>query len=261
MSSSAVSPSASRSVELVSSVTSTLGLSTTAAEEIVAAFERYVAEPLEQNLGRVDAYTLAKRNPMIYLARGATTVDQWVDRVLEDRETSAIEGHIGTWQEEVSRIVSSGIKPGSGVDLQLNRSGVVELYAIQSAPNTKSSGGRRSDVDALRRGAGAIRASKRPVEMYIAVLSGRKVSRALKSDPNIIVLASDEFWERVSGIVDFRARLMRATAILSSRVTARATSEVARIRAEAHEVFGDGSGNLDVAKLADPPARSRRRGA
>ena len=261
MSSSAVLATASRPAGLVSSVASTLGLGATAAEDIVSAFERYVAEPLEQNLERVDAYTLATRNPMIYTARGTTTVDQWVDRVVEDRETSAIEGHIGTWQEEVARIVSSGVKPGSGVDLQLDRSGIVELYAIQSAPNTKSSGGRRSDVDALRRGAGAIRASKRPVETYIAVLSGRRVSRALQSDPNIVVLASDEFWERVSGIADFRARLMRATAILSGLITARATSEVARIRAEAHEVFGDASGNLDLAKLADPPARPRRRSA
>lgn len=249
----------SRPTGLVSSVAATLGVSPTAAEAIVVAFERFVAEPLEKNLERVNAHTLAKRNPMIYTARGATTVDQWVDRVLDDRETSAIEGHLGTWQEEVARIVSQGFKPGSGVDLQLDRSGVVELYAIQSAPNTKSSGGRRSDVDALRRAAGAIRASKRRVELYVAVLSGRRVTRALRSDPNILVVASDEFWERVSGIGDFRARLMQTTAILSGLIAARAASEVARIRAEAHEVFGDTRGNLDLAKLADPPARARRR--
>lgn len=244
---------------LASRIAATLHVSQSAAENIVAAFERYVAEPLEQNLERVNAHTLAKRNPMIYTARGTTTVDQWIDRVLEDRETSAIEGHLGTWQEEVARIVSGGVKPGSGVDLQLERSGVVELYAIQSAPNTKSAGGRRSDVDALRRGAGAIRASKRPVEMYIAVLSGRRASRALKSDPNVVVLASDEFWERVSGIHDFRARLIRATVLLSSLIAVRAASEVARIRAEAHEVFGDESGNLHLIRLTDPPPRPRRR--
>ncbi|CAN5633259.1 hypothetical protein BH20ACT14_BH20ACT14_05030 [soil metagenome] len=227
-------------------------------EKIVVAFERFVGEPLEQNLKRVAAHTLAKRNPLIYTARGATTVDQWVDRVLEDRETSAIESHLGTWQEEVARIVSDGFKLGSGVDLQLDRGGVVELYAIQSAPNTKSAGGRRSDVDALRRAAGALRASKRPVELYIAVLSGQRVTRALGSDPNIIILASDEFWERVSAIPDFRARLIRTTAILSDVIAARAASEVARIREEAREIFGDLPGNLDLAKLADPPAKIRR---
>ena len=250
---------ASRPTDLVAGVAATLGVSSAAAEAIVVAFERFVAEPLEQNLELVNAHTLAKRNPMIYTARGATTVDQWVDRVLEDRETSAIEGHLGTWQEEVARIVSEGFKPGSGVDLQLERSDVVELYAIQSAPNTKSAGGRRSDVDALRRAAGAIRASKRRVDLYIAVLSGRRVSRALRSDPNIVVLASDEFWERVSGIADFRARLIRTTAMLSGLVMARAATEVARIRGDAHATFGDEHGNLDLAKLADPPPRARRR--
>jgi hypothetical protein len=96
-------------------------------------------------------------------------------------------------------------------------------------------------------------------QTYIAVLSGRRVTRALRSDPTIVVLASDEFWERVSGITDFRARLIRTTAALSGLIAARAASEVARIRGEAHEIFGDASGNLDLAKLADPPARPRRR--
>lgn len=43
---------------------------------------------------------------MIYSARGADSVEEWADRVLADKETSAIEGHIGTWLEEVARIVS-----------------------------------------------------------------------------------------------------------------------------------------------------------
>ena len=77
----------------------------------------------------------------------------------------------------------------------------------------------------------------------------------------MIVLASDEFWQRVSGISDFRARLIHATALLSGLVIARAASEVARIRTEARKVFGDGNGNLDLAKLADPPSRPRRRRA
>ena len=132
------SAGANRPTDLVSGVAATLGVSNSAAEAIVVAFERFVAEPLEQNLERVNAHTLATRNPMIYTARGATTVDEWVDRVLEDRETSAFEGHLGTWQEEVARIVSEGFKPGSGVDLQLERPGVVELYAIQSAQTQRA---------------------------------------------------------------------------------------------------------------------------
>jgi hypothetical protein len=56
--------------------------------------------------------------------------------------------------EEVARIVSGGVKPGSGVDLQIERPGsppVTELYAIQAAPNRKSAGGSRSNPFAAQR--------------------------------------------------------------------------------------------------------------
>jgi hypothetical protein len=87
---------------------------------------------------------------MIYTARGTRTVEDWAERVLADKETSAIEAHLGTFLEEVARIVSGGIKPGSGVDLQLeDQEGVVHLYAIQVSSNTKNSGGRKADVEAL----------------------------------------------------------------------------------------------------------------
>jgi hypothetical protein len=122
-----------------------------------------------------------------------------------------------------------------------------------------TAGGRRSDVQALRAGAAALRASKRPVDLYVAVLSGQRRTRPLNQDPNVIVLGSDEFWQRMSGISDFRARLIRATVLLSGLIITRAATEVLRIRTQAHAVFGDASGNLDLAKLADPPARPRQR--
>jgi len=244
---------------LIVDVAAVLDVGHTEAQEIVEAFERHVALPLQENLQRLTGRDLAKRNPMIYTSRGAKTVREWVDRYLEDRETSAIEGHIGTWQEEVARIVSGGIKPGSGVDLQLERGGVIELYAIQSAPNTKSAGGAKADRDALRAAAGALRASRRPVELNVAVLSGRRKSTPMKSDPSIMHVGSDDFWKRISGISDFRARLLRATTLLSELVRARAQSEVERIHAEAQAAFGDAQGNLDLGRLADPPSATRTR--
>ncbi len=233
-----------------------LGVGPHAAAEIVQAFDDVVARPLEANLSKKKGRDLAKRNPMIYTARGTTTVSQWVDRALEDWETSAIEGHIGTWMEEVARIVSGGVKPGSGVDLQIERPGsppITELYAIQAAPNTKSAGASRSDIDSLRRAASALRAGRRIVEQYIAVLHGRSKSAPLAADPNITKLASDAFWEKVSGIPDFRKRLLKASTVLASLVTGRASTEVARIKAEAMAIFGDALGNLRLDVLANPP--------
>jgi hypothetical protein len=248
--------------QLARDLQAVLGVDQPHANEIADAFDDFVAKPLQANLKKLTGRDLAKRNPMIYTARGVASVETWVDGVLADKETSAIEAHLGTWMEEVARIVSGGFKPGSGVDLQRdhpNEPQTVELYAIQSAPNTKNAGGRRSDVNALRAAAAVLRASRRRVEMNIAVLSGRNRSSPLAADPNITVLASDEFWEKVSGVADFRARLIRSTNILSSLITGRVADEVVRIKREAALLFGDSAGNLDLERLASPPEQVRRR--
>ncbi len=245
---------------IVAAVQATLAVEEDVAREIVDAFETCVAKPLAENLGKKKGRDLAKRNPAIYTARGVTTLDEWVDRWLEDWETSAIEGHIGTWMEEVARIVSGGFKPGSGVDLQIERAGSpprVELYAIQTAVNTKPAGGKKSDVDSLRRSAAPLRAARRVVETYIGVTHGRKKTAPDGGDPNITILASDEFWKRISGISDFRARLLRASTNLSALIERRADTEVARIRAEAKSIFGNADGTLNLDAVVNPPPASR----
>lgn len=199
---------------------------------------------------------------MIYTVRGITQASEWVDRVLDDKETSAIEGHLGTWLEEVARIVRGGVKPGGAIDLQVDREdGVVELYAIQTAPNTKNAGSRRSDIEGLRAAARPLRAARRTVEMYIAVLSGRAKTTALKAEPDIRMLSSDEFWERVSGLPDFRVRLLKASVLLARLIEGRASVEVERIREEAVKLFADDSGELDLDALADPPSTRSSRAA
>lgn len=242
---------------LIPPIQAVLGVTASQADAIVTAFDDFVAKPLEANLQKLTGRDLSKRNPMIYTLRGARTVDEWVERVLQDKETSAIEGQIGTFLEEVARIVSGGIKPGSGVDLQVERDGVVELYAIQTSSNTKNAGGRKADVEALKRAARSLRASRRVVELSIAVLAGRAKTSPMPSDPDVTLVASDEFWERVTGIADFRSRLLKASVILAPLVRRRASDEVARIRTEARRVFGDEEGGLNLDALADPPAGRR----
>jgi hypothetical protein len=251
---------------IVPAVRAALGLSHKQTDQIVQAFDDFVAKPLEANLKKLHGRDLAKRNPMIYTVSGTDSVEEWADRVLADKETSAIEAHIGTWLEEVARIVSGGIKPGSGVDLQLeDADGVVQLYAIQSAPNTKNSGGRKSDIDALRRGARALRGHRQRVELNVAVLSGRSTTGVMRSQPDITVLSSDDFWERITGISgeritgisDFPARLLRASTLLAWLIKRRSEDETARIKAEAIELFGDAEGRLDLEALTRAPRTAR----
>ncbi len=247
---------------LVTPIQAVLGVTQQQAERIVAAFDAVVARPMEANLQKLSGRDLAKRNPMIYTVRGVATVEEWVDRVLADKETSAIENHLGTFLEEVARIVSGGIKPGSGIDLQLeDEEGVVQLYAIQTATSTKNSSARQSDIAALKRAAKPLRAHRLPVEMNIAVLAGREKTGSIRDEPDITVLGSNDFWERLTGIKDFPARLLKASMIFTPLVKTRAADEVARIRAEAMSIYGDRDGGLKLDALASPPILKKGRRA
>jgi hypothetical protein len=93
--------------------------------------------------------------------------------------------------------------------------------------------------------------------MNIAVLAGRRKTGTIRAEPEISVPGSDVFWERVTGIADFRARLLKASMILASLIKARASDEVARIKAEALGLYGDRDGGLNLDAIANPP-RIRR---
>jgi hypothetical protein len=245
-------------MRVVAEVRMVLGVTELQAADIVDAFDALVSKPLERNLKKLNGRTLAKRNPMIYTARGTRTVAEWIERVLADRETSSFETHLGKFQEEVARIVSGGIKPGSGVDLQVEGDDkVVRLYAIQASSETKNSGGRKSDVMALKLAARPLRTQLRLVEMYVAVLFGRDRSYELENEPGIQVLASDEFWFRVSGIPDFSVRFLEASLVLAELVRERSADDIARIKREALELYDDGSGNLRLEALAKPSKLSK----
>lgn len=235
-----------------------LGASTATVREIVEAFDEFVATPLGKRLKEMTGRDLARRNPMIYTARGVETVAEWIAAVLADQETARIENLLGTWQEEVARIVSGGEKPAGPVDLQVTENdGVISLYAIQTAPNTKNASGRKNDIEALHSGAAVLRAQRKHVDLYIATLHGRRSSSPHPKETSIQMLGSDDFWVRMSGIPDFRARLVQATTILAELIAERSADDVERIQAEAEALYDDGEGGLKMDALIHPPRRIR----
>jgi hypothetical protein len=235
-----------------------LGVSRERAQEIVDSFQEFVSRPVEAQLKKLRGRQLALRNPMIYTARGTTDTQEWITRVLADKQTSAIECHLGTWQEEVARIVSGGFKPSAAVDLQVENGRDIALYAIQSAPNTKNAAGSKHDLDGLKSCAAILRNQRRHVECFVAVLFGRYKTAVHGREPGVIVLASDDFWSRLSGVADFRERLLLATLVLSRLMTEQSEAQLERIRREATVLFDDGTGKFKVAALANPPRRQPR---
>src|SRR5205807_1863456 len=108
-----------------------------------------------------------------------------------------------------------------------------------------------------RRGARPLRGHRQRVELYIAVLGGRAKTSVMREHSDITVLSSDDFWARISDIPDFRARLLRATTILSWLVKRRSNEEAERIKREAVALFGDEEGKLDLEALANGPRTAR----
>jgi hypothetical protein len=94
--------------------------------------------------------------------------------------------------------------------------------------------------------------------MNVAVLGGRAKTRPMPSEPDIALVGSDEFWTRITGIPDFRARLLKVSVILAPLVKTRAADEVTRIKEEATTLFGDSEGGLNLDAVANPPRQTKR---
>ena len=97
--------------------------------------------------------------------------------------------------------------------------------------------------------------------MNIAVLAGRGKTGTMRDEPDITVLGSNDFWERLTETKDFPARLLKASMILTPLVKTRAADEVIRIRSEAKALYGDPDGGLKLDALANPPALKKGRRA
>ena len=89
------------------------------------------------------------------------------------------------------------------------------------------------------------------------MLYGREKTGDIRDEPGVQVLASDEFWHRISGIADFSARFLRASLVLAARLKERSQDDIERIKQEAVELFDDGEGLLDLQALVKPPKLAR----
>jgi hypothetical protein len=243
---------------LTTRVAALLEVDDTKAREIVEAFDTHIARPVETKFAELRPHDLTKR-PLFYAVLGIASVEDWVDRALADRETSALEGHVGTWLEDVARIMSGGIKPASGVDIQRERDAEIELYSLQMAGNTKSSGGSQSEITKLRQAARPLRGHRKPVTMILGVMHGRSSSASPNAAPDILKPSSNELWEMLTGQTDFLPRLANAARLLSVLVSARARDEAERLKLDAASTFAAEDGTLDLGKLIAPPPRPRRR--
>ena len=239
--------------ELIKRIEEALNTDEPRARQIVDSFITFIATPLARKLDEANGRDIAKRNPFVYASLGIDKSNEWVDRVLADQLISRAEGLIGNWIEDVARIMSGGVKPGGGSDLQVERpDGVVDLYAIQMTTNTKNSGGGRSDRTGLDASSRVLTAHRRHVDRYVGYIFGR---RKTTQRGGVTHLSSEDFWERIVGDREFLPKLLHACTLLGQVYSLGTVRDVARVRVEAAELYGDRIGGIDWKKVIIPPPR------
>lgn len=243
--------------QYISPIERALGIDQGGAERIASKFDEFVAAPLRKKFSGLGARDVAKRNPFAYASLGAVDVYDWAGRVIDDMLVASTETLIGNWMEEVAIVVSGGIKPAGGADLQLERDGVTHLYAVQMTYNTKNSSGRQGDIARLHESARILRAQRRAVELYVGFCFGRV--RTTRRKDGIISLATRDFWNQIAGDPEFAARVLHACTILAPLYSSQAPEHREQILQDVSAAFGDGRGGIDWVRVIDARATRRPR--
>ncbi len=211
------------------------------ARRIVDEFERTVSKPVLERLAGLRMKAIIRyKNPYLYRASGIETCEDIVRRAFQDYVSASLEGDFGKFFESVARIVSGGVKPGLGgeVDLDIRSGEVATLYAIKSGPkgfNSSSFAKARDDLNSAER---RLRQDNVRTEKKVAFAYGRKKT---SFKDGIERLASKDFWASVSGRDDFYRCLLSICAVLAPLYQADIEAPYQRLLDEAHELFCDES--------------------
>jgi hypothetical protein len=223
-------------------------LSLPQARRIVSEFEIVFARPFSEKLKNLRMADIIKsKNPYLYRASGIRTCEDLVRRILQDYVSASVEGNFGKFFEAVARVVSGGVKPvgGGEVDLDVRRGDVAHLYAIKSGPkgfNSSSYDKAKRDLNSAER---RLRQDRVRTEKKIAFAYGSR--RDFFAD-GIERLSSKHFWAEVSGSETFYRTLLDICAALAPLYTADMKAPYKDLLVEAHKLFCDGA-TIDWGKV------------
>jgi hypothetical protein len=190
---------------------------------------------------------IRNKNPYLYRASGIVTCEDLVRRALQDYVSASVEGYFGSFFESVARILSGGIKPvgGGEVDLDVRQGQTARLYAIKSGAkgfNSSSYDKARRDLESAER---RLWQDRVRVEKKIAFAYGR---RRTSFRGGIEHLASQQFWAELSGDDAFYKKLLDVCGLLAPLYTADMAAPFDGLLHEAQELFCE-DGAVNWAKV------------
>lgn len=234
--------------QVVHEVARIADLSEEQAERLVEQFEVTFARPFATRLLALRmSEIITGKNPYLYRASGVRTCEDLVRRILQDYVSASVEGDFGKFFEAVARVVSGGVKPvgGGEVDLDVRVGDVARLYAVKSGAkgfNSSSFDKATRDLNSAER---RLRQDRVRTEKKVAFSYGRKKTTFAEG---IERLSSRDFWAEVSGDDEFYRKLLDVCEVLAPLYTADMQAPYEGLLHEAHELFCVGN-EIDWSRL------------
>lgn len=211
-----VSKSIPNDEDILECITIAFGRNGDLARNVLNGLRDRFVNSLEETLRtRTFRQIIARKNPYLYRASGIHTIEQLVDRALTDFVSSSTEGTFGTALDWIARRLP-GNTPATGgeADLQRVAGDVAEIYTIKSGPAGFNAASWATTRRRMLSAKNSLELSGYHVRLYVGFVYGRKRTTT-RSDSGIIMLASREFWTKITGDSDFYRKLLSACACVA----------------------------------------------
>lgn len=176
-------------------------------EEVKEFVNQHIGEFHKSRINKVKKIKLReilqKKNPYLFKAKNILTAQRLIESLLQAYLSSSEEEFFGEFLEELSIFIASktlnGRKsPGSGIDLEFTRDGIIYLVSIKSGVNWGNSSQYAALRDKFKKAVQVLKQSK-SVNAVQPVLASCYGKRKTANNGEYLRICGQEFWYFISG--------------------------------------------------------------
>jgi len=176
-------------------------------EEVREFVNQHIGEFHESRINRVKRIklkeVLQKKNPYLFKAKNILTAQRLIESLLQAYLSSSEEELFGEFLEELAILIAgktlNGRKsPGTGIDLDFTKDGVVYLVSIKSGVNWGNSSQYAALRDRFKKAVQVLKQSK-SVKSVQPVLASCYGKRKTVNNGEYLRICGQEFWHFISG--------------------------------------------------------------
>ncbi len=176
-------------------------------QEVTQFVNQHIGDFHESRINRVKKIKLSevlhKKNPYLFKAKNILTAEKLIQSLLQAYLSSSEEELFGDFLEELAIFIAGktlhGRKsPGTGIDLEFTKSGVVYLLSIKSGVNWGNSSQYAALRDRFKKAVQVLKQSK-SVKSVQPVLASCYGKRRTVNNGEYLRICGQEFWNFISG--------------------------------------------------------------